>query len=240
MLDTRVDRLYEEESRVKAVFGGAADKQEAEFDRVLVAVGRRATTANLGLENTKVTLDENGFIQVDDRQRTTESSVYAVGDVTGGMMLAHKASYEGKIAAEVIAGQASAFDAQAIPAVVYTDPQIAYCGLTEEAAQRQGQKIAVNRFPWKYSGRAMTMDAGQGVTKMLFDPDTGRILGVGITGRNAESLIAEGVLAVEMGALAQDVGLAIHPHPTLSETQMEAAEIFTGAATHIIVRKKGG
>ncbi|MDZ7580138.1 MAG: dihydrolipoyl dehydrogenase [Deltaproteobacteria bacterium] len=238
MLKTRVKGLIEDKERVRVSFDGSVDPAEQEFDRVLVAIGRRANTANIGLENTRVAIDDRGFVRVDERQRTDDENIYAVGDVVGGMMLAHKAGYEGKIAAEVIAGEPSAFDARAIPAVVYTDPQIAYCGLSEEEAQRQGKKIAVNRFPWKFSGRATTMDAGKGLTKMILDPDTGRILGVGITGRGAESLIAEGVLAVEMGALAQDVGLTIHPHPTLSETAMEAAEIFTGSATHIIVKKK--
>ena len=152
-------------------------------------------------------------------------------------MLAHKATYEGKIAAEVIGGEPSAFDARAIPAVVYTDPQIAYCGLTEEDARRQKIKVQVNRFPWKFSGRATTMDAPEGFTKMIVAADTGRILGVGFTGRGAEGLISEGVLAVEMGALAQDLALSIHPHPTLSETAMEAAEIYMGSSTHIIARK---
>jgi dihydrolipoamide dehydrogenase len=154
------------------------------------------------------------------------------------MMLAHKATYEGKIAAEVIAGKPAAFEAQAIPAVVYTDPQIAYCGLTEEQARRHNRKVEVHRFPWKFSGRATTMDAPEGLTKIVIEPESGRILGVGITGRDTEGLIAEGVLAIEMGALAQDMALSIHPHPTLSETEMEAAEVFTGTATHIMPKRK--
>ena len=238
LLKTKVKGLEEDEAHVKVTFDGDADPALQEFDRVLVAIGRRANTAGLGLDKTTVDLDDRGFVKVNERQQTSDEKIYAVGDVVGGMMLAHKASYEGKIAAEVIAGEPAAFDARAIPAVVYTDPQIAYCGLTEEEAHRQGKKIAANRFPWKFSGRATTMDAGAGLTKMIVDPDTGRILGVGIAGRGAESLIAEGVLAVEMGALAQDVGLSIHPHPTLSETEMEAAEIFTGTATHILAKKK--
>lgn len=237
MLKTKVKGLAEGDAHVKVTFDGDVDPAQQKFDRVLVAIGRRANTANLGLDKTAVELDNRGFVKVNERQQTSAEKIYAVGDVVGGMMLAHKASYEGKIAAEVIAGEPAAFDARAIPAVVYTDPQIAYCGLTEEEARRQGKKIDVNRFPWKFSGRATTMDAGQGVTKMIVDPVTGRILGVGIAGRGAESLIAEGVLAVEMGALAQDVGLSIHPHPTLSETEMEAAEIFTGTATHILSKK---
>ena len=238
MLNTKVKGLEESLDRVKVIFEGDVDPAEQEFERVLVAIGRRANSANIGLEKTSVEVEDRGFVKVNERQQSTDENIYAVGDVVGGMMLAHKASYEGKIAAEVIAGEPSAFDARAIPAVVYTDPQIAYCGLTEEEAHRQGKKIDVNRFPWKFSGRAATMDAGEGLTKMIIEPGTGRILGIGVTGRNAESLIAEGVLAVEMGALAQDIGLTIHPHPTLSETEMEAAEIFTGTATHILAKKR--
>ena len=152
-------------------------------------------------------------------------------------MLAHKASREGKIAAEVMAGEPSAFDAAAIPAVVYTDPQIAYCGLTEASATRENRAVEVQRFPWKYSGRAITMGAGEGMTKMIIDPASQRILGVGIVGRDAEGLISEGVLAVEMGAVVQDVAFTIHPHPTLSETESEAAEIFLGSALHVPPRK---
>jgi dihydrolipoamide dehydrogenase len=152
------------------------------------------------------------------------------------MMLAHKASFEGKVAAEAIAGQPSAFDVRAIPAVVYTDPQIAWCGLTEEQARRDGVPIQVQRFPWKFSGRATTMGASEGLTKILVEPSSGRILGVGIVGRNTEGLIAEGVLAIEMGALAEDVAASMHPHPTLSETESEAAEMFLGRATHILAK----
>jgi dihydrolipoamide dehydrogenase len=163
-----------------------------------------------------------------------------VGDVVGGYMLAHKATREGKVAAEVIAGQPSAFDVRAIPAVVYTDPQIAWCGVTEEQARKDNLKIDVQRFPWKFSGRATTMGAPEGLTKIIIDPETQRILGVGISGRNTEGLISEGVLAIEMGALAEDMGLSIHPHPTLSETEGEAAEIFLGSATHILSKVKKG
>jgi dihydrolipoamide dehydrogenase len=152
-------------------------------------------------------------------------------------MLAHKATREGKVAAEVIAGQPSAFDVRAIPAVVYTDPQIAWCGVTEEDARRENRPVTVQRFPWKFSGRAATMGAPEGLTKLLVDPASGRILGVGIAGRDTEGLISEGVLAVEMGALAEDLALSVHPHPTLSETEGEAAEIFLGTATHILNRK---
>jgi dihydrolipoamide dehydrogenase len=213
--------------------GGAVQE---EFERVLVAIGRTPATGGVGIENTGVRLDPRGFVLVDEHQRTADEHIFAVGDVVGGMMLAHKASYEGKIAAETIAGKPSAFDARAIPAVVYTDPQIAWCGLTEEQAQRERIPVRVQKFPWKYSGRATTMGAPEGLTKILADPETGRILGVGITGRDTEGLISEGVLAIEMGALAEDVAGSIHPHPTLSETESEAAEMFLGSATHILAK----
>ena len=237
-LNTRVSTLNENHNGVDVTFDGQNDDPVKTYDRVLIAIGRQPTTKNLGLEKIGVETDDRGFVVVDEQQRTTVKKIFAVGDVIGGMMLAHKATHEGKVAAEVIAGQPSAFDARAIPAVVYTDPQIAYCGLTEEQAQKENRRIDVNRFPWKASGRALTMDAPEGLTKMIIDPETERILGVGIVGRDAEAIISEGVLAVEMGALANDVALSIHPHPTLSETEGEAAEIFLGTATHILSKKK--
>jgi dihydrolipoamide dehydrogenase len=229
--------LAENDSRVDVTLEGDVDNPQQSFDRVLVAIGRSPASRGIGLEKTKVKLDDKGFVIVDEQMRTSDDKIFAVGDVAGGMMLAHKATREGKIAAEVIAGQPSAFDARAIPAVVYTDPQIAWCGLTEEDARREGRSVTVQRFPWKFSGRATTMGAPEGLTKILVDPDSGRILGVGIAGRDTEGLISEGVLAVEMGALAEDMALSIHPHPTLSETEGEAAEIFLGTATHILNKK---
>jgi dihydrolipoamide dehydrogenase len=237
-LNTRVMSLAEHSSQVKVVMEGEVDQPEQRYERVLVAIGRRPASQDLGLENTQIVCDARGFIQVDDQQRTQDPHIYAIGDVTGGLMLAHKAIREGKIAAEVIAGEASAFDARAIPAIVYTDPQIAWCGLTEEEAQQTNRSVKVERFPWKFSGRAATMDAGEGLTKIIIDPETERILGMGITGRDTEGLIAEGVLAIEMGALAQDLALTIHAHPTLSETVEEADELFLGSATHILPKKK--
>lgn len=238
LLNTRISSLQEQEHGVSVTLEGDVENPRQKFDKMLVAIGRQPNTKSIGLDNTKIKTDDRGFVIVDDQQRTSDERILAVGDVAGGFMLAHKATYEGKIAAEVIAGQQSAFDVRAIPAVVFTDPQIAYCGLTEEQARQQNKSVAVHRFPWKFSGRAATMDAPEGLTKMIIDPETGRILGVGITGRDTEGLISEGVLAVEMGALAQDLALSIHPHPTLSETEMEAAEIFTGTATHILPKKK--
>jgi dihydrolipoamide dehydrogenase len=236
-LQTKVVSMKADESGVDVILEGNVEAAEQRFDRVLVAIGRKAHTQDIGLENTGVELDEKDFIKVDDQQRTTDERIFAVGDVAGGMMLAHKATREGKVAAEVIAGEPSAFDVRAIPAVVYTDPQIAWCGLTEEEARRENIAINVQRFPWKFSGRATTMGAPEGVTKIIADPQTGRILGVGICGRDTEGLISEGVLAIEMGALAEDMALSIHPHPSLSETEGEAAELYLGSATHILSKK---
>jgi dihydrolipoamide dehydrogenase len=236
-LETKVTSMQETDGSVAVVLEGDVETPEQQFDRVLVAIGRKAASDNIGLENTQVELDERGFIKVDGQLRTTDERIFAVGDVAGGLMLAHKATREGKVAAEVIAGEPSAFDVRAIPAVVYTDPQIAWCGLTEEEARAQNIPIKVQRFPWKFSGRATTMGAPEGLTKILVDPDSGRIVGVGICGRDTEGLISEGVLAIEMGALAEDMALSIHPHPTLSETEGEAAELYLGSATHILSQK---
>jgi dihydrolipoamide dehydrogenase len=239
-LKTKVVSMQEDENGVDVKLEGDIDIPQQTFDRVLVAIGRRPSSGGLGLENTKVKLDEKGFVIVDDQQRTADSRIFAAGDVVGGMMLAHKATREGKVAAEVIAGKPSSFDVRAIPAVVYTDPQIAWCGITEEQAQLEKRSVKVQRFPWKFSGRATTMGAPEGLTKIIVEPETGRILGVGIAGRDTEGLISEGVLAIEMGALAEDMALSIHPHPTLSETEGEAAEIFLGSATHILSRSIAG
>ena len=236
-LNTKVVSLAENDNSVDVTLEGDVDNPQQTFDRVLVAIGRSPASKDIGLENTRVKLDDKGFVIVDEQMRTSDEKIFAVGDIAGGMMLAHKATREGKIAAEVIAGKPSAFDVRAIPAVVYTDPQIAWCGLTEEDARRENRPVNVQRFPWKFSGRATTMGAPEGLTKIIVDPESGRILGVGITGRDTEGLISEGVLAVEMGALAEDMALSVHPHPTLSETEGEAAEIFLGTATHILNKK---
>ncbi|WP_419176629.1 dihydrolipoyl dehydrogenase [Desulfosediminicola sp.] len=237
-LKTRITELTEHDDHVAVRFVTPEGEEARQFDRVLVAIGRKPASQDLGLEHTAVVVDDRGYIQVDDQQRTAEKNIFAVGDVAGGMMLAHTATREGRIAAEVIAGINSSFDVRAIPAVVYTDPQIAWCGLTEEQAKAENITVSVEKFPWKYSGRAHTMGTTDGVTKILANPEDGRILGVGITGRDTEGLISEGVLAIEMGALAEDLALSLHPHPTLSETEGEAAEIFQGSPTHMLPKKR--
>ena len=187
----------------------------------------------------KVKVNQRGFIEVNEKLQTAEPSIYAIGDVVGEPMLAHKASHEGRVAVEAIAGEKVAFEPLAIPAVVFTDPELAWCGLTENDAQKEGRKVTVVRFPWAASGRALTLDRPDGMTKLVIDPSTERILGVGIVGPGAGELIAEGVLAVEMGANATDLKMSIHPHPTLSETLMESAEVFFGHATHVYRPKRG-
>ena len=211
---------------------------EREFDKVLVSVGRRPNSRIPGLERTNVKLTHSGFIEVDEQRRTAEPSLFAIGDVAGEPMLAHKASHEGRVAVEAIAGHKVAFEPAAIPAVVFTDPEIAWCGLTESQAKEQGIAVEVARFPWGASGRALTLDRTDGLTKLIIEPATGRVLGMAVVGVGAGELIAEGVLAVEMAALASDVALSIHPHPTLSETVMESADVFLGTATHIYRPKR--
>ena len=234
MLSTKVAEMKEEKNGVRVKFEGAAAPAEAQvFDKVLVSVGRKPNSGVPGLDKTKVQVDARGFVKVDLQRRTAEPSIYAIGDVAGEPMLAHKASHEGRTAVEAVAGRKVAFEPWAIPAVVFTDPEIAWCGLTEEQAQKENRTVKVARFPWGASGRAMTLDRTEGVTKLIIDPESDRVLGVGIVGVGAGELIAEGVLAVEMAALASDVKLSIHPHPTLSETIMEAAEVFFGQSTHV-------
>ena len=220
-LSTRVSALRDTGGGIEARFG----EGEAEtFDRVLVAVGRTPRTQGLGLEATRARVTERGFIQVDERGRTSDPHVWAVGDVTGEPMLAHRAMRQGKVVAEAVAGRPAAFDNVVVPAVVFTDPEVAWCGLTESQAAREGRAVKIARFQWAASGRAATLGRSDGLTKLVVDPDTGRVLGVGIVGPGAGELIAEGALAVETALLAEDVALTIHTHPTLSETLMEAAE----------------
>jgi dihydrolipoamide dehydrogenase len=240
MLNTRVTAMAAAADGIHVTFEGEGAKDGAErtFDRVLVAVGRRPNSKIPGLDGTRVKVDERGFIVVDEQRRTDEPSIFAIGDVVGEPMLAHKASHEGRVAVEVIAGENVAFEARAIPAVVFTDPEIAWCGLTETQAAKEGRKVAVAKFPWGASGRAITLDRSEGLTKLLLDPESERILGVGLVGAGAGELIAEGVLAIEMGANATDLKLSIHPHPTLTETLMESAEVFFGQATHVYRPKR--
>ncbi len=221
--------------KVEMEFNG--QKLEELYDRVLVAVGRVPNGADLGLENTKIQRDERGFVKVNNQLLTDDPHIYAIGDIAGGILLAHKAHKEARIAVEAITGGKSIFDS-VIPAVVFTDPELAWCGLTETEAKEKGIQYEVAKFPWTASGRALSFDRTDGVTKIIADPNTDRVLGVGICGAGAGELIAEATLAIEMGATVEDIAETIHPHPTLSETVMEAADAFHGHATHIFAKKK--
>ena len=221
--------------KVESEFNG--EKLSELYDRVLVSVGRVPNSADLGLENTKAVLDEKGFVKVNSQQQTDDPSIYAIGDIAGGILLAHKAHKEARNAVENIHGESGIFES-IIPAVVFTDPELAWCGLTEAEAKEKGVAYVVSKFPWSASGRALSFDRTDGVTKMLVDPETERVLGVGICGAGAGELIAEAVLAMEMGATVEDIALTIHAHPTLSETLMECAEAFYGHATHTFSKKK--
>jgi dihydrolipoamide dehydrogenase len=242
LLNTTVASLKEDGAGIRATFDGAAvkdDNRERIFDRVLVSVGRKPNSEIPGLEKTQVHVNPRGFIEVNKQLQTSDPAIYAIGDVVGEPMLAHKASHEGRTAAEAIAGHKVAFEPNAIPAVVFTDPEVAWCGLTETQAEKENREIKVAKFPWGASGRAVTLDRPEGMTKLIIDPQSEHVLGVGIVGAGAGELIAEGVLAVEMAALASDVAMTIHPHPTLSETVMEAAEVFFGTSTDVFRPKRG-
>jgi dihydrolipoamide dehydrogenase len=232
LLNTKVVSIKEQKNGIAVTLESAEGKKDRVFDRVLVSVGRRPNPVP-GVEKTKVVVSQRGFVEVNAQRRTAEPSIYAIGDVAGEPMLAHKAFHEARVAVDAIAGHKVAYEPLAIPAVVFTDPELAWCGLTESEAQQAKREVTVARFPWGASGRALTLDRSDGLTKLVLDPKTERILGVGIVGPGAGELIAEGVLAVEMGANATDLKMSIHPHPTLSETVMEAAETFFGHATHI-------
>jgi dihydrolipoamide dehydrogenase len=236
-LKARVTKMSTVGKQIKVAMEFDGKKIEEVYDRVLVAVGRTPNSADLGLQNTKVVLDEKGFVKINAQQQTDDPAIYAIGDIAGGILLAHKAHKEARIAVEVITGESSTFDS-VIPAVVFTDPEIAWCGLTEAEAKEKGLKYEVAKFPWTASGRALSFDRTDGVTKMIVDPETERVLGVGICGAGAGELIAEAVLAMEMGATVEDIALTIHPHPTLSETLMECADAYYGHATHIFTKKK--
>jgi dihydrolipoyl dehydrogenase len=239
-LNTKVTGMKEVKDGIAVTFEGEGKTGDQTFDRVLISIGRKPNSAIPGLDKTRVEVDKRGFIVTDKSRRTGEPSIYAIGDVAGEPMLAHKASHEGRAAVDAIAGDKNVeFAPAAIPAVVFTDPEIAWAGLTETEAEKQGIKVTVAKFPWGASGRAISLGRTDGVTKLVIHPESQRVLGVGICGPGAGELISEGVLAVEMGATAQDMAMTIHPHPTLSETVMEAAEVFFGHATHVFRPKRG-
>jgi dihydrolipoamide dehydrogenase len=242
LLNTTVASLKDEGNGIRATFEGKDvkdDQREKVFDRVLVSVGRKPNSEIPGLQNTRVHVGARGFIEVNHQLQTADAAIYAIGDVVGEPMLAHKAMHEGRTAVEAIAGHKVAFEPAAIPAVVFTDPEVAWAGLTETQAQKENRDIKVAKFLWAASGRAATLDRTEGMTKLVIDPQTERVLGVGIVGVGAGDMIAEGVLAIEMAALAKDIALTIHPHPTLSETVMNAAEVFFGTSTDIYRPKRG-
>ncbi len=239
LLNTKIAEMKEQKAGIKVVLEGEGIKKPNRvFDKVLVSIGRKPNSSGLGLKSTGVVVNDRGFIEVDNQCRTADPNIFAIGDIVGGAMLAHKGSAEGRVAAEVIAGHNAAFEPQAIPCVVFTDPEVAWCGMTEEDAKKEGRAVNVARFPWAASGRATTINRTEGMTKIISDPETEQLLGMGIVGSGAGELIAEGTLAIEMGALVSDLDLTIHAHPTLSETVMEAAASVFGTATHIYRPKK--
>ena len=240
LLNTTVASVKDEGTGIRATLKAQdGTTEEKVFDRVLVSVGRKPNSEIAGLNKTHVQVGQRGFIQVNKQLQTEDPAIFAIGDVVGEPMLAHKAMHEGRTAVEAIAGHKVAFEPNAIPAVVFTDPEVAWCGLTETQAQNENREIKVAKFPWAASGRAVSIDRSEGMTKLLIDPQTERVLGVGIVGAGAGEMIAEGVLAIEMAALAKDIALTIHPHPTLSETVMESAEVFFGTSTDIYRPKRG-
>ena len=237
-LETKVEEIKSLKKGLKVSFSGKKAPESETFDAVLVAVGRRPNGFKIAAEKAGVKVDDMGFIQVDEQQRTNIDNIFAIGDIAGNPMLAHKAVHEGKVAAEVISGIKAGFDALTIPAVAYTDPEVTWMGLTENQAKKDGIEYDKASFPWAASGRSLSLGRNEGITKILCDKETGRILGAGMVGPNAGELIAEAVLALEMGADAEDIGLSIHPHPSLSETFGFAAEMITGTITDLYIKKK--
>ena len=237
-LGTKVVGLKDVGGAVEVEMEGPEISGTHPYDRVLVSIGRRPVSSGLGLENTKVTVDKSGFVEVDRTQRTSDPHILAIGDVAGEPMLAHKASAEGKVAAEVLADEPAEFDPQAIPAVVFTDPEIAWAGLTVSEARRQNRQVEIAQYPWQASGRAIANGRTDGLTKWLIEPESQRVLGCGIVGSGAGELIAEAVLAIEMGCHIRDVAQTIHPHPTLSETVAFAGEVQLGTATEVYRPKR--
>ncbi|MEO6909254.1 MAG: dihydrolipoyl dehydrogenase [Abditibacteriaceae bacterium] len=239
LLKTKVLSVTEQRDSIKVLLENEkGEENEEPYSRVMMCVGRRPNSANLGLENTGIKINQKGFVEVDNQRRTAEPSIFAIGDIAGEPMLAHKANHEGIVAAEVIAGHKVAYEPACIPAVVFTDPEIAWAGITEAQAKAQNLDVQITKFPWAASGRAVTLDRTDGLTKLIVDKSTERILGVGIVGAGAGEMIAEGALAIEMAALASDMQLTIHPHPTLSETLMETAEQIYGSSTHLYRPKR--
>jgi dihydrolipoamide dehydrogenase len=239
LLETKVTRVKDNGKGLAVSLEGKNGPRAVQvFDRVLVAIGRRPNSAIAGLDTTKAKVNQPGFIEVDGQRRTAEPSIFAIGDVAGNAMLAHKASHEARVAVEAIHDKSTTFEPRAIPAVVFTDPEVAWTGLTETDAKKQNIPIEIAKYPWAASGRATTLDRPDGLTKLIIDPQTERVLGLGIVGLGAGELISEGTLAIEMGALASDLKLTIHPHPTLSETVMEAADVFFGESAHVYKPKR--
>ena len=238
LVNTKVKDFESKGSKVSVTFENESGIEQKEFDQALVSIGRIPNTETIGLDNTNVKLNDKGFVIANSQQKTEDPSILAIGDVIGGPMLAHKAAHEAKVAVEVLNGEKSDFKNRVIPAVVFTDPEIAWAGLTENEAHAQGRNVKVVKFPWGASGRAQTLGRGEGLTKLLIDPESEKIMGVGLTGPGAGELIAEGVLAIQTQIKAKELALSIHPHPTLSETMMETAEVFYGTATHIYKRKR--
>ena len=239
MLKTKLVSVSELDNEVKVSFEADGKTFQEKYEKVLVSVGRVPYTEGLGLENTRVGVDAKGFIETDTQRRTADPAIFAIGDVAGEPMLAHKATYEAKVVAEVITGAKTHYDPRAVPAVIFTDPEIAWCGITESEAKETGVEIEVSKFPWAASGRALTLNRTDGLTKIITHRGTGRMVGVGIVGPQAGELISESVLAIEMGATAEDIAFSIHPHPTLTETLMEAAEGIYGTSTHLMKRRSG-
>jgi dihydrolipoamide dehydrogenase len=238
MTGTKVTGMTATEAGIEVAFEGKGAPGTDLYGLVLVAVGRTPNGGRIAADKASVAVDERGFINVDRQMRTNVAHIFAIGDIVGQPMLAHKATHEAKVAAEVAAGEKRAFDARVIPSVAYTDPEVAWAGLTETEAKAQGIAYEIGKFPWAASGRALALNRDEGVTKILFDPKTDRVIGAGIVGPNAGDLIAEIALAIEMGCDAADIGLTIHPHPTLSETIAMAAEAFEGTLTDLYIPKK--
>jgi dihydrolipoamide dehydrogenase len=237
--ETKVTSVKKSGKKLKVTFEDKNGKSEtATFDKMLVSIGEKPNTDNLGLKEAGIEIDQKNFIKVNEFRQTNKKHIYAIGDVAGQPLLAHKASHEGRVAAEHISGEKTAYEPKAIPGIVFTEPELAWVGLTEKEAKEQDRKVVVTKFPWSASGRATTLGENIGLTKLIIDPETERLLGAGFAGKGAGSLVPEATLAIEMGAVAKDLELTIHPHPTLSETIMEAAEMFYGQATHSYKRKR--